>query len=66
MTADQAFKIYEAIIIQVQDPSERILLEKKILGAVESFEKRIARISARLDKKERYQIKKPSKKRKTA
>lgn len=61
MTAEQAFPAVNAIIKQVQDPGERQLLENKILGAVESFERRKARISATLDKYDRYKIQ-PTKK----
>lgn len=57
MTADQALPAVLAIIQQVQEPGERQKLETKILGAVESFERRKARISAQLDKSPRYQIK---------
>lgn len=57
MTAEQAFPAVAAIINQVQDPGERKILETKILGAVESFEKRKARISAALERFERYKIK---------
>lgn len=56
MTADQAFPAVSAIINQVQDPGERKLLETKILGAVESFERRKVRIAASLDKYDRYKI----------
>lgn len=66
MTADQAFPAVKMLIQQVQDLGERQKLENLILGAVESREKRKSRILAQLDRKERYQIKKPSKKRKTA
>ncbi|MDV3583402.1 hypothetical protein CMU85_18030 [Elizabethkingia anophelis] len=66
MTADQAFPAVKMLIQQVQDLGERQKLENLILGAVESKEKRKARILAQLDRKERYQIKNSSKKRKTA
>lgn len=62
MTAEQAFPVVKSIIQQVQDPSERIKLETKILGAVESYERKKARITASLDRKPRYQL--PKKKRK--
>lgn len=65
MTADQAFPAVKMLIQQVQDLGERQKLENLILGAVESREKRKARILAQLDRKERYQIKKPSKNKKT-
>ncbi len=61
MTANEAYPIIQAILQQVQDPSERKKIENKILGAVESFEQKKARISAQLDKNPRYQIK-PKKK----
>ncbi len=57
MTAEQAFPAVYAIIQQVQDSGERQKLETKILGAVESYERRKARISAMLDKNPKYQIK---------
>lgn len=56
MTAEQAFPAVFAIIQQVQDPGEKRKLETKILGAVESFERRVSRISAQLDKNPRYHI----------
>lgn len=62
MTAEQAFPAVSAIIKQVQDPGERKLLETKILGAVESFERRKARIAASLEKSDRYKIKSKTKK----
>lgn len=58
MTAEQAYPAVKMLIQQVQNPSERKKLETMILGAVESFEKRKARISAQLEKYDRYQIKK--------
>ncbi|MCT4330918.1 hypothetical protein HZP13_14460 [Elizabethkingia anophelis] len=65
MTADQAFPAVKMLIQQVQDLGERQKLENLILGAVESREKRKARILAQLDRKERYQINKQSKDKKT-
>ena len=56
MTAEQAFPAVSAIIKQVHDPDERKLLETKILGAVESFERRKARIAANLEKSDRYKL----------
>ena len=56
MTAEQAFPAVKMLIQQVQDSSERLKLENLILGAVESRERRKARISAQLDKKERYRM----------
>lgn len=56
MTAEQAFPAVKMLIQQVQDSGERLKLENLILGAVESKEKRKARISAQLEKKERYQM----------
>lgn len=57
MTAEQAFPAVKMLIQQVQDSGERLKLENLILGAVESKEKRKARISAQLEKKERFRIK---------
>ena len=57
MTADQAFPAVKMLIQQVQDSGERLKLENLILGAVESKERRKARITAQLDKKERFRIK---------
>ena len=57
MTAEQAFPAVKMLIQQVQDSSERLKLENLILGAVESRERRKARISAQLEKKERFKIK---------
>ncbi|MCL1671731.1 hypothetical protein [Elizabethkingia ursingii] len=57
MKAEQAYQIYKAIIGQINDPSEIKKLNNLILGAVEDLEKRKARITARLDQKERYRIK---------
>lgn len=63
MTADQAWDLFVFARNQVQDPSEKIKLNQKMLGAVESDEQRRARICALLDSKPRYQIKtKPKKK----
>lgn len=56
MTAEQAFPAVKMLLQQVQDSSERKKLENLILGAVESKERRKARILAQLDKKERYRI----------
>ena len=56
MTAEQAFPAVSAILQQVHDPGERKLLETKILGAVESFERRKARIAANLEKYDRYKL----------
>lgn len=57
MTAEQAFQPITSLINQVQDPGERRKLENLILGAVESRERKKARIYAELDKNPRYQIK---------
>ena len=56
MTAEQIYPSVKLLIQQVQDSSERKKLENLILGAVESRERRKARISALLDKKERFKI----------
>lgn len=56
MTAEQVYPAVKSLIEQVQDSSERQKLENLILGAVESREKRKARILAQLDRKERYRI----------
>lgn len=56
MTAEQAFMPIRTLINQVQDLGERQKLENLILGAVESRERKKARILALLDKKERYRI----------
>lgn len=61
MTAEQAFPAINAIIQQVRDSSEKQKLETKILGAVESFEKKKAGIHAMLDKRGKYQIRSPRK-----
>lgn len=63
MTADQVFPALKTLIQQVQDSGERKKLENLILGAVESKERRKARILAQLEKKERYII--PKKQRKS-
>lgn len=55
VTAEHLFPSINALIQQL-DPGERQKLESLILGAVESREKRKARIAANLDKKERYRI----------
>lgn len=57
MTAEQAYPAISAIIQQLQDPGEKRKLETMILGAVESFERRKARIAANLEKYDRYQVK---------
>lgn len=57
MTAEQVYPSIRMLIQQVQDFSERQKLENLILGAVESREKRKAKILAQLDKKERFRIK---------
>lgn len=57
MTADQAFPAVKMLIQQVQDSGERLKLDNLILGAVESKERKKARISAHLDKYPRYQFK---------
>lgn len=57
MTAEQIFPFINAQLQQMQDPGERRKLENLILGAVESRERKKARIYAELDKKPRYQIK---------
>ena len=57
MTAEQVYPSIRMLIQQVQGFSERQKLENLILGAVESKEKRKARISAQLEKKERFRIK---------
>lgn len=62
MTAEQAFPAVKMLIQQVQDSGERQKLEHLILGAVESRERRKARITAQLDKKERYKIQKVTRK----
>ena len=49
MTAEQIYPSVKLLIQQVQDSSERKKLENLILGAVESRERRKARISALLD-----------------
>ena len=56
MTAEQIYPSVKLLIQQVQDSSERKKLESMILGAVEGFEARKARISAQLDNKERFKI----------
>lgn len=56
MTAEQAFLPIRTLINQVQDSGERVKLENLILGAVESKERRKARILANLDRKPRYQL----------
>lgn len=56
MTAEQAFMPIKTLINQVQDSGERNKLESMILGAVESKERRKARILANLDRKPRYQL----------
>lgn len=56
MTAEQVYPSIKMLIQQVQDFSERQKLENLILGAVESREKRKAKILAQLDKKDRYKI----------
>jgi hypothetical protein len=61
MTAEQAYPAIRAIIEQMRDPAERNKLEKKILGAVESFQTRKAKIAAELDLNPRYQIRPPRK-----
>ncbi len=61
LTAEQIFPSVKAIISQVTDIVERNKLETMILGEVESFERRVARISAELDKDDNYII--PSKNR---
>ena len=62
MTADQAFPAVKMLIQQVQDSGERLKLENLILGAVESKERRKARITAQLDKKDRYKLQPKAKK----
>lgn len=64
MTAEQAFLPIRTLINQVKDSGERIKLENLILGAVESKERRKARILENLESKPRYQqtIKKSTKK----
>ncbi len=61
MTAEQAYPAIRAILEQMRDPAERTKLEKKILGAVESFQTRKAKIAADLDLNPRYQIRPKSK-----
>lgn len=55
MTAEQAFLPIRTLINQVKDSGERLKLENLILGAVESKERRKARILANLELKPRYQ-----------
>lgn len=62
MKAEQVFPAIQALINQLQDSGERQKLETMILGAVESHNKSVDRISAMLDKYPRYQIKPKSKK----
>lgn len=62
MTAEQIFPAVKTLIQQVQDLGERKKLENLILGAVESRERKKAQILARLDRKERFQIKPKTKK----
>lgn len=47
----------ESIIFNIGNVAEEKILETKILGAVESFERRKSRIAAQMDKNPRYQIK---------
>lgn len=53
VTAETIYPSINALIQQL-DPGERRKLENLILGAVESKEKRKARIAAELEKKQRY------------
>lgn len=66
MTAEQAFPAVKMLIQQVQDSGERLKLENLILGAVESRERRKARILANLERKPRFKqtTKKSTKKQK--
>lgn len=64
MKAEQVWPAISSLLNQLENDAERKKLENKILGAVESYEKGIARLNAELDKIPRYRIpeKKPRKK----
>lgn len=55
LTAEQIFPSVKVMLSQL-DNAEREKLEQMILGEVESFNRRVARISAELNKSDRYKV----------
>ncbi len=55
LTAEQIYPSVKAMILQL-DNCEREKLETMILGEVESFDKRVARISAELNEDDNYKV----------
>lgn len=55
LTAEQIFPSVKVMLSQL-DNTEREKLETMILGEVESFDRRVARISAELNKNDRYKV----------